>query len=68
MSGELFIVSRVARQMIIEFGESAPAAARINMEECRIEGDIEGIQNWETVLEVLLRLHPATVSSIHSKR
>lgn len=68
MSGEPFIVSQVARQLVIEFGETAPSAARIYMEECRIGGNLEGVQNWEAVLEALLRMHPATVSSIQSKR
>ena len=64
MSGEPFIVSRVARQLIIEFGEGAAEAASIFSEECRNAANLEGELNWKAVKDALLCMKPGAVSKI----
>jgi hypothetical protein len=66
MNDESSIVSRLARQLVIEYGESAPSMADSFIERCRGAGDIEGTRNWETVRHVLLRLQPGGASNFKS--
>lgn len=64
MSHEPFIVSRVARQLIIEYGECATSAASIFMEESLKAGHLDQVRNWEAVKDALLQMQPGTVTKI----
>lgn len=57
------LVSRLARQLIIEYGESAPSMAQNFIERCRSAGDLDWARSWETVRLILLRLQPGEVST-----
>jgi hypothetical protein len=66
MNDETPLVGSLARQLIIEYGESAPSMAQNYIERCRSEGDLDWARSWETVKRVLLRLQPGGVSSFKS--
>ena len=64
MSNEHPIVSHLARQMVIEYGESAQSVVRSFIERCRSEGDFAWVQNWEAVWSALPQLQPRATSKI----
>jgi hypothetical protein len=56
------IVSQLARQMFIEYGDSAQSVVRGFIERCRSAGDFDWAQNWEAVCGALLQLQPGRAS------
>lgn len=58
------IVSDLARQMVIEYGDGAQSVVYGFIERSRSAGDFDWVRNWEAVLGALPQLQLSTASQI----
>jgi hypothetical protein len=58
MSSEPFNVSRVTRELLLEYGDRAVVVARVFIEECRYAGDAKEAKRWEAVRDALIQFNP----------